>query len=87
MSTIEKIIVVRDVNEHGFDLTTKKGIVQRSVLHTHLNENIALDETSMITKNGEIFIGPLRLADIYVAVEEMRKSMGFASLHKYTVEL
>jgi hypothetical protein len=83
METLKVIINVRDVNEHGRDKLGNNGRpAPRESLHEHLEGQIAVSETAMVVMNGDIFIGPLRLVEIYKQVAEMRAVAGFSSLSK-----
>lgn len=69
---------VRDVNEHGYDVSGNKS---KPSMHEHTLESAILDETSMIVLGPEkILMGPINLFDAYHAIARMRELAGFASL-------
>ncbi len=83
LNKMKTVVFVRDVNEHGFEIQVpKKTPVKRPSLHFHDGDQFALDETAMVISNNEIYIGPLKLSEIYNSVAEMRKLAGFESLPK-----
>lgn len=83
LKKMKAIISVRDINEHGFDIEGLNGKpVKRPSLHFHGGDQFALDDTAMIISNNEIYIGPLKLSEIYSLVAEMRNLAGFSSLPK-----
>lgn len=76
----EKILSVRDVNEHGYDVKKQKETSKPS-MHTQASGNVMLDETSMVIFGPEkIFMGPVNLFDVYCAIDRMRDLAGFKSL-------
>ncbi|HEV2517224.1 MAG TPA: hypothetical protein VGV07_18365 [Devosia sp.] len=78
LSSMRRLVEVRDVNEHGFDAVRVKS---RPKQHLHEDHNGSLDETSMVILGPEqILMGPLNLWGFYRAVGEMRDVAGFRSL-------
>ena len=81
MAAMEPIVDVRDVNEHGSDEVGKNGeAVKRPSTHLHENGRFSVDETSIISNNGKIFMGPLDCKAIYLEVLKMKEVAGFSSL-------
>jgi hypothetical protein len=74
----ERLVQVRDVNEHGFDADAKA----TSKPSMHPQDGGMLDETAMVIESdNKILMGPLNLYDTYVPIARMRGLAGFASLH------
>jgi hypothetical protein len=87
MDALRPIIGVRDVNEHGTDHVGKGGSPPiRPKPHVHLGGQLAVDETSIITIGGEMLMGPLKLSEIYSAVEKLRQIAGIASLQSHLTD-
>jgi hypothetical protein len=82
LKTTPGVRQVRNVNEHGFDVSGNEE--SKPSMHHHELESLgsaAVDETSMIISGPEkILMGPLNLFDVYRAVARMRDLAGFASL-------
>ncbi|MCJ2063260.1 hypothetical protein MKK63_11115 [Methylobacterium sp. J-088] len=78
---VAPVVTVRDVNEHGFDISRASGKVSKPSMHAHSEHSAALDETSMIILDEHtILMGPLNLCDVYKPVEAMRAVAGFQAL-------
>lgn len=76
LATLQKVVDVRDVNEHGFDAIN---VSSKPKLHNHGGGFV--DETSLVIEGPQmIFMGPLNLAETYKVVASMREIAGFASL-------
>jgi hypothetical protein len=73
----ERLVHVRDVNEHGFDANGSS----KPSKHLHEEESAVVDETSLtILSDQKVLMGPLNLYDVYVSVARMRGLAGFSSL-------
>ena len=75
LSATARVLAVRDVNEHGFDVDNNK-----SPPALHFNKGGLLDETSL-AMNGpdDILMGPINLCGIYLSTARMRNLAGYAS--------
>jgi hypothetical protein len=82
LKATEDVLGVRDVNEHGFDIS---GRISKPSMHSHAKESATLDETSMVVLGDQkILMGPLNLYDIYVPTDRMRKLAGFGAVEANT---
>ena len=81
MNSLAHITNVRDVNEHGYDFSTGlRGKTSRPSMHSHENESVILDETSVVILGPDkILKGPLNLVEVAKPIEAMRQIAGFAS--------
>ena len=79
INATRKVISVRNVNEHGFDVNGSP----KPSLHSHERGLFKVDETSMIVQgHTKIILGPLNLCEIYPPTDRMRKLAGFSSLYR-----
>jgi len=77
LKATEKVVGVRDVNEHGFEPNA------RSKPSMHFQEGGYGDETSLAVHGpDQILMGPLNLRTIYDDLDRLRKLAGFAALEK-----
>jgi hypothetical protein len=77
LKATEKMVPVRDVNEHGYDPDAY------SKPAMHFQEGGLLDETSLVTLGPDkILMGPVNLAEIFPAVNCLRNLVGFSALSK-----
>ena len=75
LKSVPDVLLVRNVNEHGFDVRSD------SPPSMHARDGCLLDETAMVISGPErILIGPVNLYDIYRATARMRDLAGFVAL-------
>jgi hypothetical protein len=73
----ERLVHVRDVNEHGFDANGSS----KPSMHLHEEESANVDETAMVILGDKnILMGPLNLYDVYLPAARMKGLAGFSSL-------
>jgi hypothetical protein len=72
LKSVSDVLLVRNVNEHGFDVGSA------SAPSMHARDGGLLDETAMIIRGPErILMGPVNLYDVYRAAARMRDLAGF----------
>lgn len=78
----ERVLPVRDVNEHGFDRHRKGGSDPvRPSLHLHEEFSAAVDETGLVTLDEHtVLMGSLNLRDVYNEVKPFQVKYGQHSL-------
>jgi hypothetical protein len=81
LTQLKPILAVRDVNEHGFDpANSGRGKQSRPSMHHHDNDQVAVDETSLVIIGEKILMGPLNLYPVYDSISQMRSLAGWSSL-------
>jgi hypothetical protein len=80
LRAMKPLLLVRDVNEHGFDSGSgSRGKKSKPSIHLHEIDEVALDETALAFAGPErVLMGPVNLFDFYPPANRIRSIAGFS---------
>jgi hypothetical protein len=79
LRAMNPLVLVRHVNEHGFDARSgSRGKKSKPLIHLHEADEVALDETALVFAGPErVLMGPINLFDFYPSANRIRSIAGF----------